>query len=82
MLNRNNDFDCSKARRELGFHCRPFAESIRDTVTWLRREGFVETEEKARVMDISLAVLLSMVIRQCVRTMLIKRYNAAAARAR
>ncbi len=82
MLNRNNDFDCSKAERELGFHCRPFAESIRDTVTWLRREGFIEAEEKARVMDISLAFLMSMLLRQCVRTLLVKRYNAAAASAR
>ena len=41
MLNRNNAFDCSKAERELGFRCRPFAESIRDTVTWLREEGFL-----------------------------------------
>ena len=42
MLNRNNDFDCSKAKRELGFKCRPFSESIRDTVAWLREEGFVD----------------------------------------
>lgn len=35
MLNRNNEFDCSKAERELGFHARPFSESIRDTVIWL-----------------------------------------------
>lgn len=33
-LTRNNDFDCSKARRELGFSCRPFAETIRDEVNW------------------------------------------------
>ena len=48
MLNRNNEFDCSKAKRELGFRCRPFSESIRDTVTWLRQEGFVEAEQKSR----------------------------------
>ena len=46
MLNRNNEFDCSKAKRELGFHCRPFSESIRDTVAWLRKEGFLDTPEK------------------------------------
>ena len=46
--NRNNEFDCSKAKRELGFRCRPFSESIRDTVTWLRQEGFVEAEQKSR----------------------------------
>ena len=41
MLNRNNEYDCSKAERELGFHCRPFSELIRDTVTWLREEEFL-----------------------------------------
>ncbi len=41
MLNRNNEFDSSKAQRELGFHCRPFSESIRDTMIWLREEGFL-----------------------------------------
>jgi dihydroflavonol-4-reductase len=46
MLNRNNEFDCSKAERELGFCCRPFSESIRDTVTWLRKDGFVDTTQK------------------------------------
>ena len=44
MLNRNNEFDCSKAKRELGFRCRPFSESIRDTMSWLRTEGFLPAE--------------------------------------
>lgn len=34
-LTRNNDFDCSKAQRELGFICRPFTETIHDEVKWL-----------------------------------------------
>lgn len=38
-LTRNNDFDCSKAQRELGFSCRPFQETIRDEVEWLREEA-------------------------------------------
>ena len=38
-LTRNNDFDCSKARRELGFTCRPFEETIRDEVEWLMEMG-------------------------------------------
>ena len=42
MLNRNNEFDCSKAERELGYRCRPFSESIKDTVDWLREEGFLD----------------------------------------
>ena len=55
MLNRNNDFDCSKAERELGFHSRPFSESIRDTVNWLQKEGFLDTGEKSQVADIGFA---------------------------
>ena len=51
MLNRNNDFDCSKAERELGFRSRPFSESIRDTVTWLREEGFLDDAEESQVKD-------------------------------
>lgn len=38
-MNRNNDFDCSKAQRELGFSCRPFEETIRDEVKWIREEA-------------------------------------------
>ena len=36
MLSRNNEFDCSKAEKELCFHCRLFTESICDTVSSLR----------------------------------------------
>jgi dihydroflavonol-4-reductase len=38
-LARNNNFDCSKAMMELGYQCRPFEETIRDTVEWLKTEG-------------------------------------------
>ena len=38
-MTRNNDFDCSKAEAELDFHCRPFSETIRDEVLWLREEA-------------------------------------------
>lgn len=38
-LVRNNEFDCSKARRELGFVTRPFEETLADTIAWLRREN-------------------------------------------
>jgi dihydroflavonol-4-reductase len=38
-LARNNNFDCSKAVRELGFTCRPFEKTIQDTVEWLRSEN-------------------------------------------
>jgi dihydroflavonol-4-reductase len=54
MLSRNNEYDCSKAERELGFHCRPFSESIRDTVIWLREDGFLDAAEQPKVMPFPL----------------------------
>lgn len=38
-LKRNNHFSSQKAKTELGFKCRPFEESIRDEVLWLKSEG-------------------------------------------
>lgn len=38
-LIRNNDFSSEKAEKELGFHTRPFSQTIADTVKWLRSEG-------------------------------------------
>lgn len=38
-LVRNNNFSSAKARRELGFSTRPFAETLTDTVAWLKEEG-------------------------------------------
>jgi len=38
-LTRNNNFDCSKARAELGFKCRPFKKTMYDEVNWLKAEG-------------------------------------------
>lgn len=46
-LIRNNEFDCSKAKRELCFHTRPFVESIADTIAWLERENKIQTGRKA-----------------------------------
>lgn len=40
-----------EAERELGFRCRPFSESIRDTVTWLREEGFIDAGKSFGVKD-------------------------------
>ena len=59
MLNRNNEFDCSKAESELDFHCRPFEETMKDTVDWLRDEGFLEvvTEEEVKAEN-PLSILL------------------------
>lgn len=40
-LERNNDFSSERAARDLGFHSRPLAETVRDTVAWLRDEGYL-----------------------------------------
>lgn len=38
-LSRNNKFDTTKARRELGYTTRPFRETVRDEVKWLKEIG-------------------------------------------
>jgi dihydroflavonol-4-reductase len=38
-LVRNNNFSSNKAEKELNYHFRPFSETIRDEVLWLREEG-------------------------------------------
>ena len=40
-LARNNEFDYSKAKEELGYKTRPYAETIRDEVAWLKEEGLI-----------------------------------------
>lgn len=40
-LARNNEFDYSKAERDLGYHTRPYVETLRDEARWLIEEGFV-----------------------------------------
>ncbi len=41
-LDRNNCFDYSKAERELGYHTRPYAETLRDEARWLVAEGKIK----------------------------------------
>ena len=41
-LARNNDFDYSKAQRELGYTTRPYQETIHDEVQWMIEEGLIE----------------------------------------
>ena len=41
-LARNNEFDYSKAQRELGYTTRPYQETIHDEVRWLIEEGLIE----------------------------------------
>lgn len=38
-LSRNNNFDSSKARKELGYSTRSYRETIRDEIEWLKKEG-------------------------------------------
>lgn len=40
-LARNNDFDYSKAKEELGYHTRSYQETIHDEVEWLKEEGLI-----------------------------------------
>jgi dihydroflavonol-4-reductase len=37
----NSKFSNAKARRELGFTVRPFAETVADTLNWLQGEAFI-----------------------------------------
>ena len=50
-LFRNNEFDCTKAQEELGFKCRPFEETIRDEVAWLREEAGNAPEMTAEAQE-------------------------------
>ena len=38
-LERNNSFDYSKARKELGYKTRSYEETLHDEVIWLKKEG-------------------------------------------
>lgn len=38
-LARNNNFDSSKAERELGYHTRSYRETMRDEIAWLKATG-------------------------------------------
>ena len=38
-LARNNTFDSTKAKKELGYKTRSYKETVRDQVVWLKREG-------------------------------------------
>lgn len=40
-LARNNQFDYSKAERELGYHTRPYADTLRDEAEWLVAGGYI-----------------------------------------
>ena len=46
-LARNNEFDYSKAQRELGYTTRSYQETIRDEVQWMKDEGLIESDVPA-----------------------------------
>jgi len=41
-LARNNEFDCTKARTELGYTTRSYEETIHDEVQWMITEGLID----------------------------------------
>lgn len=41
-LARNNNFDSTKAKSELGYTARPYTETIHDEVSWLKKEGKIK----------------------------------------
>jgi len=43
-LARNNEFDCTKARTELGYTTRSYEQTIHDEVQWMIAEGLIEGE--------------------------------------
>ena len=48
-LARNNDFDSSKARRELGYTTRSYRETMRDEIAWLKETGKIAAAKHAAV---------------------------------
>ena len=54
-LARNNEFDCTKARTELGYTTRTYEETIHDEVQWMIAEGLIDgngvTEKPAQMTN-------------------------------
>ena len=40
-LDKNNAFDYSKAQKEIGYKTRPYVETIRDEIAWLKANGHI-----------------------------------------
>jgi len=51
-LARNNNFSCKKAEQELGYKIRPFEETIKDELIWMRNEGLLTWNENKIVQSI------------------------------
>ena len=52
-LARNNEFDYSKAQRELGYTTRPYQETIHDEVQWMIAEGLISSESKPELVQLT-----------------------------
>ena len=52
-LARNNEFDYSKAQRELGYTTRPYQETIHDEVQWMIAEGLISSEGKPELVQLT-----------------------------
>lgn len=42
VLAKNNRYDSSKAKRELGYYCRPYKQTVKDEVEWLKSRGLLD----------------------------------------
>jgi len=42
-LKRNNRFDYSKAKNELGYKTRPYAETLHDEAVWMKEQGLIKS---------------------------------------
>ena len=40
-LDKNNSFDYSKAQREIGYKTRPYKETIKDEIAWLKANNLI-----------------------------------------
>ena len=47
MLTKNNHYDSSKAKEELGYTTRSYEETIHDMVGWLISEGYIKMEDES-----------------------------------
>ena len=58
-LARNNEFDCTKARTELGYTTRSYEETIHDEVQWMIAEGLIDgtgvTEKRTELANAQLS---------------------------
>lgn len=67
-LARNNVFDYSKARNELGYTTRPYQETIRDMVVWMKEEGLIADDSAAEQSE-SIQIREGVAITETVKAM-------------